>query len=241
MSKSHWSSLSSELTSLLNLQSSPIAITFSNVPPKGAQIYEGKNPEPTADGRTGKVPAGCVFWVKATNRTFSTLREDHGNCSVGSVTHGLKMIDEVAGNSDVTCLFESGWINEDAFSKLPVVRERFDFITYGPLGQTNVDPNVILLRINGMQAMILHDAIPSLRIDGKPQCHIVAIAKEQKEVAMSLGCALSRVRTGMIPTEMTCAIPASRLAEVVSKLSFTRLADNAVASYASEDALRFKA
>ena len=45
--------------------------------------------------------------------------------------------------------------------------------------------------------MVLSDAVPGLRIEGKPQCHIVAIAKEQGEVAASVGCALSRVRTGM--------------------------------------------
>ncbi|MGC1931167.1 MAG: DUF169 domain-containing protein [Candidatus Nitrosopolaris sp.] len=240
MSKKNWKLLDSELTSLLNLQSSPVAITFSNATPEGTQIYEDNIPKPTSDGRTGKVPAGCVFWMKASNRTFTTLPEDHANCSVGSVTHGLKTIDEVLGNSDVACLLESGWVNRDMFSKLPVVGEHFNFITYGPLKETNVDPDVILLRINAMQAMVLHDAIPGLRIEGKPQCHIVAVAKEQKDVAMSVGCKLSRVRTGMLPTEMSCAIPASRLAEVVTMLTATRQSDNAVARYASEDSLRFK-
>jgi len=42
-----------------------------------------------------------VFWMKAADRTFGTVAEDHGNCSVGSVTHGFKTLDEVAGNSDV--------------------------------------------------------------------------------------------------------------------------------------------
>ena len=59
------------------------------------------------------------------------------------------------------------------------------------------------------------DAIPGLRIEGKPQCHIVAIAKEEGVPAASVGCALSRVRTGMPPTEMTCAIPARQLPGIV--------------------------
>ena len=68
----------------------------------------------------------------------------------------------------------------------------------------------MFLRLNGKQLMVLSDAMPGLRIEGKPQCHIVAIAKEQGEIAASVGCALSRVRTGMPPTEMTCAIPAAQ-------------------------------
>ena len=87
--------------------------------------------------------------------------------------------------------------------------------------------------------MVLSDAIPGLRIEGKPQCHIVAIAKEEGELAASVGCALSRVRTGMPPTEMTCAIPASQLAEILESIKTNSDADNAVAHYAAEDARRF--
>jgi uncharacterized protein (DUF169 family) len=87
--------------------------------------------------------------------------------------------------------------------------------------------------------MILSDAIPNLRVEGKPQCHIIALAKEQKEIAMSLGCMLSRVRTGIPATEMTCAIPADRLEEVVFSLEKTRPADTVVVAYASEDSRRF--
>ena len=57
----NWKEISSEITTLLNLQSLPIAITFSNVVPSEVQQYEGNMPEPTSDGRTGKVPAGSFF------------------------------------------------------------------------------------------------------------------------------------------------------------------------------------
>lgn len=67
-----------------------------------------------------------------------------------------------------------------------------------------------MLRANGRRLMVLSDALPGLRIEGKPQCHIVAVAKEQGEVAASVGCALSRARTGMRAAEMTCAIPAGQ-------------------------------
>jgi uncharacterized protein (DUF169 family) len=87
--------------------------------------------------------------------------------------------------------------------------------------------------------MVLHDAIPDMRLEGKPQCHIIALAKEQNAVAASVGCMLSRVRTGLPNSQMTCAIPAQRLAEVVARLQTTCQADTAVATYAAEDAHRF--
>jgi hypothetical protein len=87
--------------------------------------------------------------------------------------------------------------------------------------------------------MILSDAVPGLRFEGKPQCHIIPMAKEQGAVAISVGCMLSRVRTGMSNNEMTCAIPARRVGEVINLLKSAAVADNAVAAYASRDAARF--
>ena len=234
-----WKRLAGDLGSLLGLQTPPLAITFSNVAPAGVARFESPVPEPMADGRTGRVPAGCVFWMEAADKTFTTAPEDHGNCSVGSLTHGLKRLEEVAGNSDVAAILESGWVTLDVVPLIPVVKERHDYITYGPLAETSVDPDVVFLRINARQAMILSDAVPGLKFEGKPQCHIIPMAKEHGAVAVSVGCMLSRVRTGMSNNEMTCAIPADRLGEVVGLLKTTAVADNAVAAYASRDAARF--
>jgi uncharacterized protein (DUF169 family) len=163
------------------------------------------------------------------------------NCSVGSLTHGLKTLNESAEKSDVAALLEAGWINMDAVPRIPVVKQRPNFITYGPLQDTPIDPDVVFLRLNAKQGMILSDALSDLRFEGKPQCHIIPIAKEEQQVAISVGCMLSRVRTGMSNNEMTCATPASRLPEVIDKLKMTCTADNAVAAYASEDGRRFGA
>lgn len=235
----NWTASADELGSLLKLQSPPLAITFSTEAPASMKPFDSPMPEPMPDGRTGRVPAGCVFWIEAATRTFTTEPEDHGNCSVGSLTHGLKTLDEVAGNSDVAALLESGWVTMDVVPRIPVVKKRAAFITYGPLAETPVQPDVVFLRVNPKQAMLLSDAIPELRFEGKPQCHIIPLAKEQNEVAISVGCMLSRVRTGMTNNEMTCAIPAKRLGEVIDRLKTNMAADTAVAAYASNDAERF--
>jgi uncharacterized protein (DUF169 family) len=239
MADTDWAQLASDLTETLHLGAPPLAITFSDAPPEGVAPFDEAIPEPLADGRTGRVPAGCVFWMKATERTFSTVAEDHGNCSVGSVTHGFKALADVAGNSDVAALLDSGWVTMDVVPKIPVVRERPGAVTYGPLAETPVDPDVVFLRVSGRQLMVLSDAVPGLRIEGKPQCHIVALAKEEQVPAASVGCALSRVRTGMPPTEMTCALPASRLVDIVASIKRHAGADATVARYAADDARRF--
>lgn len=237
--KSDYRSTAKTLVDLLALSTPPLAITFTAHETADIPRYEGAMPAPTPDGRTGKVSAGCVFWMKAVDRTFRTCAEDHGNCSVGSLTHGFITLDTAAQRADVKALVEACWVTPEVFPRIPVVKQRPACVIYGPLADTRVDPDVVFLRLNGKQAMILHDALPELRFEGKPQCHIIPIAKEEGQVAVSVGCMLSRTRTGMPNTEVTCAIPASKLDEVVERLKSTCRADRAVAEYAAEDTRRF--
>src|SRR5215510_15203254 len=123
--------------------------------------------------------------------------------------------------------------------RIAVVREKPTSVVYGPLRDMPVEPSVILLRLNGKQQMLLHGAWPGLRFEGKPQCHIIPIAKESGEIALSVGCMLSRVRTGMSNNDVTCAIPASQVSELIQRLHAASAADDAVAAYAAEDAKRF--
>jgi uncharacterized protein (DUF169 family) len=238
MTMSDWNALGTQLVEILRLTTPPVAITFSEERPQGVAFFDDPMPPPMPDGRTGRVPAGCVFWAKAAERTFSTVPEDHGNCSVGRLTHGMATMDDISGNSDVGELLNSGWVAMDDVLRIPTIRKRPGAVTYGPLKEAT-NPDVVLLRVNGRQLMVLSDALPGLRIEGKPQCHIVAVAKEHGQVAASVGCALSRARMGMRVEDMTCAIPASQLSDVLDKLQHAAAIDGGVARYAAEDARRF--
>ena len=237
--KSDYQGLTDEIVDLLGLSIAPLAITFHDTVPDGVKRFQGVFPPATEDGRTGAVPAGCVFWAKGLNATFATEPEDHANCSVGSLTHGLITLEEAASRADVKAVCEANWVQPEIFPAIPTVNARPAAVVYGPLAETRSEPDVVLLRLVGKQVMQLHAAMPSLRFEGKPQCHIVAIAKEQDEVAVSVGCMLSRVRTGMSNNEVTCAIPGSRLSDVIASLREACEADRLVASYASEDGKRF--
>jgi len=228
-----------DLQELLGLAVPPVAIAFISHVPAGIERIQRTTPPRTADGRTGAVAASCVFWIEGTQGVFATEAEDHGNCSVGSLTHGFKTMEEIAQNADVAALCETGWVTPEAVAKVAVVREKPTCIVYGPLRDMPVEPSVILLRLNGKQQMLLHDAWRGLRFEGKPQCHIIPIAKESGELAVSVGCMLSRVRTGMSNNEVTCAIPTSRMSLLIERLRAARAADNAVAAYAAEDSKRF--
>jgi uncharacterized protein (DUF169 family) len=238
-----WAELAERLSGALHLSVPPIFMSFAERRPEGVAHFDVPLSEPAPDGRRGRVPASCVFWVEAVGKeeAFSTEAADHGNCSVGRFTHGFASLDEVAGNDDVAALVSSGWVTPEMFPAIPSVSERAGAISYGRLEAVpaGVSPDVIMLRVNGRQMMVLSDSIPGLRIEGKPQCHIVAVAKEG-EPAASVGCALSRARTGMRPEEMSCALPAAGLEQVVEAIERTAATDSVVARYAADDARRFK-
>ena len=88
-------SLADSLSKALHLAVAPIGISFGDEAPAGVPAFDEPMSEPAADGRAGRVPAGCVFWVRAAERSFTTAPEDHGNCSVGRYTHGLASLEDV--------------------------------------------------------------------------------------------------------------------------------------------------
>ena len=132
MTTADWNSLAERLTKALRPVAAPLAITFSPTRPENIPAFDEPLAEPTPDGRTGRVPAGCVFWIKAGERTFSTVAEDHGNCSVGSLTHGFKTLEEAAQGNDVATLLDSGWVAEEVFPHIPTVTDKPGTVTYGP-------------------------------------------------------------------------------------------------------------
>jgi uncharacterized protein (DUF169 family) len=213
MPKTDYVRLNQSLTDLLGLGVPPIAITFLASPPSSVPRPGGTMPAPTPDGRTGAAAAGCVFWMMATEKSFATLAADHANCSVGSVTHGFKTLAEVAKAADVATLLESNWVTPEAVRGITAVTKKPGAVVYGPLDSTSLDPDVVFLRVNGKQLMLLHDACPDL---------------------------LSRVRTGMSNNEVTFALPGHRLVELVERLKAAQAADMRVAVYASQDAKRFQ-
>ena len=236
-----WTDLSQRLADLLELEHAPIAITFSEEPrlsESGIEPFGGALSEPTADGRSGAVPAPCVFWMHAHTRTFTTSPNDHGNCSVGEYTHGLVEAGDILEREDVGALLDVGWVTMEAFAGVAALERRPQAIIYAPLADTPGDPDVVLLRLSPRQAMELGDAV-QLNLSGKPQCQILPIAIDQDKVALSMGCALSRARTGMGDDELTCAIPPGQLGDIVANLENVVGADRQVVGYAHADAARF--
>jgi len=232
--------LSDRLSAALRPVAPPIAIQFHFDSPAEAVRFDGVYPAPNDAGRTGAVPAGCVFWIEAARRSFSTVASDHANCSVGSYTHGFLDLATAARGDDVAAALGAGWIDEAAFGRLPALGRTPLAVTYGPLREAS-GADVVLLRISGLALMTVKDAFPDLAIEGKPQCHIIPLALQAGAPIASVGCALSRARTAMRSEELVCVLPGKGLAGIVEKLEAAASLDRAMARYAGEDAQRWSA
>jgi uncharacterized protein (DUF169 family) len=226
-----------ELVALLGLVHAPVAITFHDTVPTDVKWFDEPMTEPTEDGRTGRVPAACVFWDRAHTASFTTAPADHGNCSVGRFTHGMVGAEGILDKTDVGTLLEVGWVTMEAFGGVAALGHSPAAVSYGPLAEVTGEPDVVLLRVSPKQMMEIADAI-AVEFSGKPQCQIIPRAASGV-VSASMGCALSRARIGMSDDEMTCAVPAGRLDELVEGLRAVCRADEAVVGYALADKARF--
>ncbi len=216
-----------ELTRLLDLDHPPIAVAFHEHEPA-----EQTRTRPTPE------PAGCCFWAQAEQRRLHTTAADHAHCSVGSYTHGFISLADAAAGEDTAALVGSGWVSEGDLGQAPAVASAPAAITYEPLEESE-GADVVLVRLTASSLMSLQGACPELSVVTKPQCQIVPLALEGG-IAVSPGCAVSRVRTGLPANELTCALPARELADIVTRLERSLAADAAVSAYADADKAAYK-
>jgi uncharacterized protein (DUF169 family) len=230
-----WQQLATDLVAMLRLDVPPVALSFVDQPPDDVRGYPAPMTDPTPDGRSGRAPASCVFWMEAADGSFSTVAADHGNCSVGRWVHGFATPDDIIDKHDVRTLLDTGWVTTDAIGGITTVAQPTRNIVYGPLGATPAEPDVVLVQLTPRQMMELGDACPHVELSGKPQCQIVAKAKEHGVVASSMGCALSRQRTDMPDNLLACAIPGHALPSIIDRLRQVVRADGMVRAYAAGD------
>lgn len=125
------------LSEALGLTQPPVAVCLSQEIPTGVEPW------------AGRVPAGCRFWQEAQNRVFATSASDHALCSIGLYTHNLEMSPSAGADlGDALKVFEDlSYVRAEDVPMIPVLASRPKHVIYGPLAQTPVDPDVVLLFI----------------------------------------------------------------------------------------------
>ena len=210
-----YSEIASALTSALNLKQSPVAVSLVDAVPDGVPAW------------TGPAPAGCRFWQEAASRTFATSARHHDLCAVGMYTHNLEPTD--ATNADLgtalNVFADLGYLRPEDVPQVPVLTSRPRFVVYGPLGETALPPDVVLLFVDAGQTLVLSEAAQQIEGGttpalGRPACAVVPQAVNSNRAALSLGCCGARAYLDvMTPDVALFAVPGARLAAFAERVS----------------------
>ena len=210
--------LERQLSEELGLQRRPIAVAFRETPPSGVSKF------------TGTAPSGCSFWRLASEgRVFYTVPSDHYNCAIGSYTHNIALPPERARELEETLGFMTGvgYVRMEEVPGIPRLPSTPGAVVYAPLGDTPVDPDVVLFWGLAAKVMLLQEAAiragvaAQLTTLGRPTCMALPAALAHGMVA-STGCVGNRVYTGMDEGELYLAVPGKdlgRLAETAAIIS----------------------
>jgi uncharacterized protein (DUF169 family) len=205
-----------QLQDLLGLKMAPVALTFRASAPPGV-------PHVAAAG-----PSGCSYWKRAAQgETFYTEAADHYHCPVGAYTHGIDLppaqLQELQGV--VGTMVSLGYIRGEEVPGIPRREGPFGVAVYGPLADAADPPDVVLVRGNARQLMLLEEAVQAAGAGapapllGRPTCAAVPLAQQTQRGVSSLGCIGNRVYTDLGDDEFYYALPGKHLAAVTDKLA----------------------
>jgi uncharacterized protein (DUF169 family) len=201
------------LTGTLGLRRRPVAIAIRATAPPGVEPFRGS------------LPSGCSFWkLAADGRIFSTGQGDHYNCPIGSYTHNIPLPPEREPElmQTLTWMTEIGYIRMEEVPTIPRLPKTPGVVVYAPLGQTPVEPDVVLVTGEPGRMMLLHEAavrsgIAVQPLFGRPTCMAVPASLAQGVVS-SMGCVGNRVYTGLPETEMYTTVSARHIGAVAEQL-----------------------
>jgi uncharacterized protein (DUF169 family) len=204
------------LSELLHLTSVPVAITFLDAAPPGvphASVVE---------------PAGCGYWRRAAaGEVFFTVADDHKRCPVGAHTHNVTLtpVEQQELMGLVQTMAGLSYLKMEEVPQIPTRRTPLQVAVYAPLPAAPVPPDVVLVRGNAQQLMLLAEASQAAGTAGsgatmgRPTCAVLPEAINSARTAASFGCVGNRVYTGADETEAYFAIPGPQLDAVEEKLA----------------------
>ena len=216
-----------QFSETLGLERHPVAVKFQKTPPAGVPNF------------TGTEPSGCSFWrLAASGRTFYTVPGDHYNCAIGSYTHNIPLPQERAAELDQTLSFMTGisYIKMEEIPQIPRLPHTRGVVLYAPLGDTPVDPDVVLFAGRPGRMVLLQEAalraglgtqVPLL---GRPTCMALPAALAQG-VVVSTGCIGNRVYTDLGEDELYVGVPGKDLARIADEVETIAAANAKLSEY----------
>ena len=216
------------LAQLLGLHSRPVAITFVDEAPAGVPRVAARE------------PAGCGYWRRAAaGEAFYTVADDHKQCPVGAHTHNVPLSPAETGGlmSLIETMAGLKYLRMEEVPQIPTRETPLHVAVYAPLDAAPMPPDVVLVRGNARQLMLLAEAAQAAGAAGagptmgRPTCAVLPEAINSGRATASFGCIGNRVYTGATDDDAYFAIPGGQLQAIEERL--------AVIVHANEELERF--
>ncbi|MCI0408211.1 MAG: DUF169 domain-containing protein [Acidobacteria bacterium] len=201
---------------LLFLSLPPVAIAFRSTAPPGVPHVEAVG------------PAGCSYWkLAAEGKVFYTEAADYYNCPIGAYTHGVDLPAGTAAELQglVETMVGLEYLRREEVPNIPRRTAPFGVALYGPFPAAPFDPDVVLVRGQAKQVMLIAEAAHMAGIGSevaarvRPTCAVLPETMQKAQASISLGCIGNRVYTELGDDELYIALPGQKAFDVLSKLS----------------------
>lgn len=206
----------SSFEELLGLSSPPVAMTFVDAAPPGVPHVAAAE------------PAGCGYWRRAAaGEIFYTVADDHRGCPVGAHTHNVTLspMQQEELRDIVQTMVGLSYLKMEEVAQIPTRKTPLSVVVYAPLDAAPVPPDVVLVRGDARQLMLLAEAAQAAGVAGtgptmgRPTCAVVPEAINAARTSASFGCVGNRIYTGAGDDEAYFAVPGAQLRAVEEKLA----------------------
>ena len=220
--------MSEQIQQLLNLETSPVGVTFHDVQPDGIPRVEKTE------------ASGCSYWRRAAEgKIFYTEASDHYNCPIGCYTHNVELPDAQMEELENTLglMGELGYISMEEVPGIPQRENPFKTAVYAPLTDATDTPDVVIISGTPRQMMLLMEAAIAADIGsenstmGRPTCAVVPAVIQGGRSVSSLGCIGNRVYTALSDDDFYFAFPGKHIDALVEKLETIVNANRALEEY----------
>ena len=129
------------------------------------------------------------------------------------------------------------YIRQEEIPTIPRRDAPFRVALYAPLAEAPFNVDVVLVRGNAKQMMLIAEAAGAAGLSGdgalmgRPTCAMIPAVMQSGSVTTSLGCIGNRVYTGLGDDEFYAAIPGSKLAPLIDKLATIVTANRELESF----------
>lgn len=194
----------------LGLGSAPIQVTYLSEPLPGVPVP------------SSAAPSVCTYFAEGRTGPLLVPLSLHEDCEIGAFVLGIAPAGELGArlSSTVGQMEKDGYLLPGEALKIPRNESPPAYVHYAPLGQAPGTPTAVLLFVKARSLMLVLEAANRLGPEWtpppmmmRPMCSIVPVLVKGQPLAVSVGCAGSRVYTGLSDGEVIVGVRGDRIGE----------------------------